>query len=251
MIIPTSEPFLFPGGSTGILLIHGFTGTPKEMRSMGKYFSDRGFSVLGVRLAGHATHPDDMLRVHWQDWMSSVEDGYHLLRGMTNEIVISGLSMGGVLTLLFAAQYKISGLIAMSTPYSLPPDPRMRFLPWLRLIMPRVPKGETDWQDPSPQDDHIDYPYYPTKAILELSALVTEMQAALPGITAPALLMHSRKDGGVEYKNMEKIYNHIGSLEKEMFTIENSGHVIVRDLEKDRVFEAAEKFIQRICGNPE
>jgi len=251
MIIPTAEPFLFPGGSTGILLIHGFTGTPKEMLSMGKYFSDRGYSVLGVRLAGHATQPEDLIRTNWQDWMSSVEDGYYQLLGFSDKIVIAGLSMGGVLSLLFAVQNKISGLITMSTPYSLPSDPRIRFLPWLWRVMPGVPKGDPDWQDIALQEDHISYSYYPTKGILELRSLVTEMQSALPNITTPTLLMHSRKDRGVKYEHMEKIFNKIGSLEKEMFTIENSGHVIVRDLEKDRVFEAAANFIQRVCRQSE
>ena len=248
MIIPTAEPFLFPGGSTGILLVHGFTGSPKEMRWMGEYFAERGYSVLGIRLAGHATHLEDMLRVQWQDWLSSVEDGYHLLKGTSEEIVIAGLSMGGVLALLFASQFDIAGVVAMSTPYALPPDPRRRFLPWIWRFMPTVPKGESDWQDPSPAEDHIDYPYYPTRAIIELSNLVTEMQSALSRVTVPSLLIHSLEDGGVAYENMEKIFSQLGSRDKEMFTIERSGHVIIRDIEKLRVFDAAEQFIRRICG---
>jgi carboxylesterase len=251
MIIPTAEPFFFPGGPIGVLLVHGFTGSPKEMRWMGEYLARGGYSVLGVRLAGHATDPDDLLRVSWQDWLSSVEDGYHLLKGVSKDIVVAGLSMGGVLTLLFAANFQVSGLIAMSTPYELPPDPRMRFLPLLWRFMPTFPKGKPDWQDPKPAEDHVDYPDYTTKAIIELVHLVTEMQAALPRITAPALLMQSRKDSSVSYDNMEKIYTHLGSQDKEMVTFENSGHVIVRDMDKNQVFETAAGFIRRVCGSSE
>ncbi|MBI1854527.1 MAG: carboxylesterase, partial [Chloroflexi bacterium] len=64
-IIPTAEPFFLPGSKTGCLLIHGFTGAPKEMRWMGEYLADKGYSVLGVRLAGHATRPEDMIRSNW------------------------------------------------------------------------------------------------------------------------------------------------------------------------------------------
>jgi carboxylesterase len=248
MIIPTAEPFFFPGGPIGVLLVHGFTGSPKEMRWMGEYLAKDGCSVLGVRLAGHATVPDDLLRVSWQDWLSSVEDGYHLLKGMSKDIIVAGLSMGGILTLLFAANFQVSGLIAMSTPYELPPDPRMRFLPWLWRFMPTLSKGEPDWQDPKPAEDHIDYPYYATKAIIELVQLIAEMQVALPRITAPALLMQSTKDGSVSYDNMEKIYTRLGSQDKEMVTLENSGHVIVRDQDKERVFETAASFIRGVCG---
>ncbi|MCE7861299.1 MAG: carboxylesterase, partial [Chloroflexi bacterium CFX2] len=60
-IIETAEPFLLPGNRTGILLIHGFTGTPKEMRWMGDYLNEFGYSCLGIRLAGHATTPEDMI----------------------------------------------------------------------------------------------------------------------------------------------------------------------------------------------
>ena len=72
LLIPTAEPFLFPRGPVGVLLIHGFTGTPKEMRWMGEYLANQGFTTLGIRLVGHATDPQDMLRVRWRDWASDV-----------------------------------------------------------------------------------------------------------------------------------------------------------------------------------
>jgi carboxylesterase len=246
MILPTAEPFFIPGGSVGILLVHGFTGTPKEMRWMGEYLAGKGYSVLGVRLMGHATQPEDLIRVRWHDWLASVEDGYHLLKGISEDIVIAGLSLGGVLILTFAAQFEVSGLIAMSTPYALPPDPRIYFLPVFWYFKPTVRKGKSDWQDTTPAEDHIDYPHYVTRAIIEIKILMDEMQSALPQISAPALLIHSKKDGSVPYSSVEKIYKQIGSRDKEVFTIENSGHVIIRDAEKERVFEAAHHFIQRV-----
>jgi carboxylesterase len=247
MIIPTAEPFFFPGGSIGVLLVHGFTGAPKEMRWMGEYLHKQGYSVLGIRLAGHATQIEDLPHVKWSDWLNSVEDGYHILKGASEKIVVAGLSMGGILSLLFASQFDVSGVIAMSTPYSLPSDPRMRLLRWLWRVYPYVSKGEPDWQDPTPVQDHIDYPKYPTKAILELKELVDQMQHALPKVRVPALLMHSRQDGGVPPENMELIYEHLGSQDKNMFWLENSGHVVVRDAEKERVFQAADEFIRRVC----
>src|SRR5512143_2591480 len=105
-IIPTAEPFLLLGDSSkpACLLIHGFTGAPKEMRWMGEYLHGRGYTCLGVRLAGHATRPEDMVRAHWTDWTASVEDGYHLLCGITSDIFLAGLSMGGVLSLLLSTR---------------------------------------------------------------------------------------------------------------------------------------------------
>ena len=244
-ISPTAEPFYFPGGPTGCLLIHGFTGTPKEMLPMGEYLAGQGYTVLGPRLFGHATRPEDMIRSRWQDWVASVEDGWHLLKGATDQIFVMGLSMGGVLALYTSAYLPVAGTVAMSTPYELPPDPRLRLLKLLCNFYPLARKEESDWQNPASAEGHISYPKYPTRSLLELRKLLGEMQAALPRLTQPVLLMHSRKDGGVSPDNMPKIHAQVGSAEKEMFWVENSGHVITRDMEKERVFQAAHDFIIR------
>ena len=249
MIIPTAEPFIYRGGSIGVLLVHGFTGTPKEMREMGGYLHKQGFSVLGIRLTGHATNPNDLLRVRWEDWLASVEDGYHLLKNLSEQIIIAGLSMGGVLSLLFASKYNVASVIAMSTPYDLPPDPRRKFLPVIWPLIKNIPKGEPDWDDPTVEEGHISYPAYPTKAIIELSMLMKEMQDALKRIEIPTLLMHSEKDGGVPIENMYDIYTNLGSINKKMVTLGQSGHVIVRDSEKEKVFSEVVSFINFNCGS--
>ena len=121
-IITTAEPFFLLGSRTGILLIHGFTGTPKEMRWMGEYLNrELGFTCLGVRLTGHGTRPKDMVRSRWTDWTVSVEDGYNLLSGITDSIYLVGLSMGGALSLLMSTWFEqhVKGVVTMSAPYEL------------------------------------------------------------------------------------------------------------------------------------
>jgi len=248
MIIPTAEPFFFPGNRTGCLLVHGFTGTPKEMRWMGEYLAAQGFSVLGIRLAGHATRTEDILRTRWQDWCTSVEDGFHMLRASTDRIFMIGLSMGGVLALLAGANLPVAGVVAMSTPYSLGKDPRLAYLRWLCLIQPAVPKGPPDWQNPEAGVDHIDYPYYPTRTLAELRDLLTEMRTALPKVQTPVLLIHSRLDKGVLPLNAENILSRLGTTDKSLVWVENSGHVITREPDRQEVFELTEAFIQRLAG---
>ncbi|MEW6716286.1 MAG: alpha/beta fold hydrolase [Chloroflexota bacterium] len=247
MIIPTAEPFFFPGGDIGCLLVHGFTGTPKEMRWMGEHLAKQGYSVLAPRLTGHATQPNDMVRARWWDWLDCIEDGWHLLDGASKHKVVAGLSMGGVLSLLFASRFLVKGVIAMSTPFELPPDPRLPIIRLLHPFLPSAPKGPSDWHDVEAESVHIDYPYYPTRSIIELQSLLKEMRNALPKVTAPVLLIHSRQDGGVDPENIEKIYQHLGSKDKQVLWVENSGHVITRDLEKEKVFQAASEFIHRVC----
>jgi carboxylesterase len=248
-IIPTAEPFFFQGNSIGCLLIHGFTGAPKEMRWMGEYLAQRGFTVLGVRLAGHATRPEDLVRTRWTDWYSSVEDGWHILNDSTKHIFVCGLSLGGVLALYLAAQLPVMGVVTMSTPYDLPDDPRRPLLNVLKWVIPKIPKGPTDQIDQVTARDHIDYPYYPTRSISELDHLMAEMRTVLPDINVPVLLIHSYHDKSIPLKDMHTIYERLGSKNKNSIILENSGHVIPRDQERLQVFEAVEDFIGKVIDS--
>jgi len=246
MIIPTAEPFFFPGNRIGCLLIHGYTGAPKEMRWMGEYLGNLGYTVLGIRLAGHATQPQDMLRMRWQDWVTSVEDGYNLLKGWVDQVFVIGLSMGGILSLLFASQHPVSGVVTMSTPYALPDDPRLPFIRIFSLLMPWVKQGASDWHNPDVAKDHVCYPYFPTRAYIQLRDLLREMRSALPMVHVPVLLIHSRQDKGVMPHNAEQILAELGSQDKQLFWVENSGHVIPREPDRHLVFTATNEFIQRV-----
>jgi carboxylesterase len=246
MIIETAEPFFFPGNRIGCLLVHGFTGAPKEMRWMGEYLRNSGYTVLGVRLAGHATRVEDMVRMRWQDWVSSVEDGYYMLKGSVDQVFIMGLSMGGILSLLFASQHPVSGVIAMSTPYALPDDPRLPFIRILSVLAPRVKQGPSDWHNPEAAIDHVCYPYTPTRSIIQLRDLLREMRSALPSVRVPVLLIHSRQDTGVVPHNAEQILAALGSQDKHLLWVENSGHVIPREPDRYLAFKATDEFIQRV-----
>ncbi len=248
-IIPSAEPFFIPGGEIGCLLIHGFTGTPKEMRWMGEYLAQRGITVLGIRLAGHATSLEDMIRTRWQDWLASVEDGWHILSRICPQTFVLGLSMGGVLSLLFSTLRPVRGVVAMSTPYALPPDPCLRFLRLLHRIQPiAMRQGESDWIDHEAEAVHTSYGAYPTRSLLELNDLLAEMRTALSAVNVPTLLMHSRQDGGVSPESMPKIYAALSTTDKRMLWLENSGHVLTRDAARQQVFEAAEAFIHRVSA---
>jgi carboxylesterase len=244
MIIPTAEPFFFPGGETGCLLVHGFTGTPKEMRWFGEYLNQKKYSVLGVRLAGHATTPDDMRRSHWEDWVASVEDGLNLLKNCTKKQFIAGLSMGGVLSLLAASYLPVEGCIAISTPFLIP-DPRAKYAKYIAFLKPRVEKGEADWHNPEAAKDHVDYPFFPTPAIHQLSLLLEEMRRNLASIKVPVLLVHSKNDKGVLPENAERIFETLTTSEKQLLWVEDSGHVITREPDRYKLFEASNAFIRK------
>jgi carboxylesterase len=218
------------------------------MSSMGEYFAAQGHTVLGIRLPGHATHPQDLPRMRWMDWLHAVEDGYHMLHSAGCQVFIMGLSMGGILTLTAAARLPFAGAVAMSTPYCLPPDPRLPYIQYLSWLMPEVPKAEGEWQDLRMAQEHVTYPAFPTRGLAELRDLLTVMRRSLAQIRCPVLLAQSRNDGGIAPESMERIYAALGPSDKTMLWLEKSGHIITRDQERQRVFEAAENFIRRICA---
>ncbi len=242
------EPFYFPGGSVGCLLVHGFTGAPNEMLDLGIHLAEKGYSVHGVRLYGHGTRVEEMPRARWQDWCVSVEDGYHLLKRHCDRIVLMGLSMGGVLSLIAASWLPVSGVVAMSTPYALPADWRLRFIRFFSIFIKRIEKGESDWHDSEAATDHVDYPYYPTRSIAELRDLVDEMRIGLPNISVPVLLIHSKTDVSVPPQNAERILAALNVAEKSIVWVERSGHVITRDIARQSVFDAATAFVRDISG---
>ena len=251
MIIPTAEPFFFPGKKISCLLVHGFTSAPKEMRWMGEYLAEQGFSVLGVRLAGHATNPEEMIRTRYIDWMHSVEDGYHLLKGIADKVVLVGISMGGALSLLMASKLNVAGVFAMSTPYALA-DSRIRLAKFLSPLIKYMPKTSQEpgatWLDKESWKDHISYPQNPVRSAAEIALLLDEMRAALPKVDVPTLLVHSRNDSYVPPTSMKNIYNALGSSDKEMLWVIESGHVIPREPAKAEVFPAAANFVRRVTG---
>lgn len=243
-IIKTAEPFFFSGNRTGCLLIHGFTGTPKEMRPLGEHLAAEGYTVLGPRLFGHSTQISDMNRARWHDWVASVENGWHLLQDVTDEIFVIGLSMGGVLALYTSGYLPATATITLSTPYELDRDYPSFLIRLLAPVVPYVSKGEDDWHNPDAPKEHISYEKYPTRAVLELKILLREMRQNLPKLETPLLLFHSHDDKAVLPQNMPRIYERAGSTDKDMIYVQESGHVLTREPARDFVFRTISAFLQ-------
>jgi len=156
-----------------------------------------------------------------------------------------GLSMGGVLTLMAAARYPVQGAVAISAPYDLPPDPRIKFIKVLSLVYPRAPKGPSDFHNKDAEKDHVDYPYTPTRAVLPIQELLKVMKTDLPNIKVPVMLVQSHGDHTIPEYSLDRIFAEVGSSQKEKLWVEDSGHVVVREPERERVFKAVVEFIKK------
>ena len=218
---------------------------------MGEQLHQQGYTSLGLRLTGHATHPEDMIRSRWTDWTGSVEDGYNLLCGLTDDIFLIGLSMGGILSLLMSTRLKVKGVISMSAPSRLPKDYPVWFLQFISRFIKYRPKTNeppgSSWFDKTAYQEHIAYRKNPVRSSAELKKLILEMRVALPNVTVPVLLMHSKDEKYVLPDNMEYIYEGlVNTSDKTKFYITGSGHVLPRDASRQQVFHSALEFIQRV-----
>ncbi len=249
-IIPNNEPFLLNGGSTGCLLIHGFSSMPEEMRPMGDYLATNGFTVLGARLSGHGTRPEDLERTRWTDWMGDIEDGLAILSKTCEKRVLIGQSLGGMIALTAAASMQVSAVVTLSTPYGVPPAERLA--DWLtRLLHHTIHTDAARFPPDHPLYQRRElyypaYPWYPSHVLTEMDSLGTAMVAALPKVTVPVLLIHSQDDEQVPCANMEAIYNHLGSQKKEMLPVDGMDHSLVMDPRREVVFSAVVRYLQEL-----
>ena len=220
---------------------------------MGEYLNQEGYTCLGIRLAGHATHPEDMIRSKYTDWIASVEDGYHILCGITDNIYLVGLSMGGILALLTSTQFapRVKGVVGISTPYELPHNYTVWFLQLASIFIKFRPKSRekpgSGWFDKDAYKEHISYARNPVRPTAELKKLILKMRAALLKVNVPVLLMHSKDDRYVLPENMERIYAVlVNARDKTKLYIKGSGHVLTRDAPREQVFQSTVEFIQRV-----
>jgi carboxylesterase len=250
-IVPKSEPFFLPGGRTGCLLLHGFTSMPDEMRPLGDFLHEQGYTVLGARLAGHATHPLDLARTRWQDWMVNVEENLVVLRAMCDHVVLIGQSMGGMLALLAASHQAVAGAVAISIPDHLEDDWRMRTVRFWSLIIPLIFKGRTPMLDFSAyrrESDYPAYPYYPTRILGEVEDLKRAMRKRLEEVQAPVLLVQAHNDPAISQAKSEYLLHTLPSARKELFWLDAEEHSIVLDpLCCGPAFEKIAEFLKGIA----
>jgi len=239
------NPFFFEGSPTGCLLVHGFSGSPPEMRPMGEYLAEKGLTVIGVRLAGHGITPEDMSRTGWRDWVASAEEGLRELQRRCDQVFVAGLSMGGLITLHLAAHHSVAGIVAMSAPAYIA-DWRFRFMPLAQYFIHWVtPNIESDLTDPEAEKRLFSYQVLPIRCIVSLGQLLHLVRRELSQIQVPALIMQGEKDHHVPADSARIIFEELGAAEKELVWWPNSGHCITVDSEREAVWARAYEFIAK------
>lgn len=243
-IMPGAEPFFFPAGKTGCLLIHGISGSPQAMKLMGESLAANGITALGVRLKGHGTRIEEMHSRSYQDWIDSAEEGLSSLKECCSSVFCAGLSMGGVISLRLARLHPedIRGVVTICSPYKMRAL-KFKVIPLFKGIIRKIPTGLKSINDPEAME--VNYDYHSVPAAHQLIKLMAVVRNDLPLIRQPALIFAARQDRTIDSRDAGLFYENLTSAQKELVWLENSQHVATLDYDKEIIFQKTVEFINR------
>jgi carboxylesterase len=238
----------------GALLLHGFTGTPFEMHLLGEFLAERGMAVEGPRLAGHAGTTRELAATRWPDWVESAERALEILRGRADQIVVCGLSMGGLVALELARRHTdlIRAMACLATALFLP-DAALRFVALTRRLplvhdaaLPKLAGSDIHDREMRRLNGIAQgRAWMPLPALASLVDFGVHVRQRLSEIRTPALLAHSRHDHTVPFACLDAVAEGLGTPRSQVrkLILDQSQHVITLDVEREQVFRAVESHI--------
>lgn len=261
-LLPGAEPYFQRGSErAGVLLLHGFSAAPAEVRWLGEHLAEEGFTAYAPRLPGHGADYRDISRMRWRDWVLAAMDGYHLLAQQCEKVVIAGHSMGGLITLLIAAEAKqtaaqTAGVCVMAAPvfFSRRTDLFTRFAkPALRysdqtdrsafvgkLKEEQARRGE-------PAVGRVRYNRWSTGGVHQVIELAKAADAHLHQIQLPLLLIYAQNDQTAPPANGEHIAR-VATFSTELRILDKGGHILTQDQGKTQVFDWVSGFAHTVTG---
>lgn len=240
-VMKGAEGFLLQGNNDkAVLLLHGYTGAPSEMRPLGDYLHALGYTVLCVRLPGHGTSVSDLESTTADDWYGAAKQACEELLTRFSSVYVAGLSMGGLLAIKLAAQLPVQKAAFISAPIFVQ-DKRAPFLPLLRFFIHYLPKRKKNYKKMARYC--LSYNLMPTKPLTSLFALLRECkEKLLCRINIPCLVLQSKIEHTVQPRSAQYIYDKLPSARKKLVWFEHSGHILTLDCEYKQVFAEIANF---------
>lgn len=241
------SPVDFKGGKTGVLLLHGLTATPVEVRHLAEYLHQQGLTLAAPLLPGHGTRPEDLNHTRWQEWIDTAEQSYAKLKQQCTTIFVGGESTGAVIALYLAALHpEISGILAYAPAIKLRLSCPKRlgiklFAGWLQDFQKKGLDEDTTWQG---------YRIHPLKGVKQLLALQTATRKQLKKIHQPVLIFTGGQDNTIDQTSAEMVQEGVSSPVKLAYFFENSPHCILLGQDFDAVAEISWQFIQDLAATP-
>jgi carboxylesterase len=260
--------FIERKGKTGVLLVHGLTGTPTEMKQFGKVIARQGFTVACPEMAGHCSSIEALTKTKWLDWYQSIEMAFDALKEECEHVFIAGLSMGALIALMVAAKRKkqVAGVILLSTTFFYDGWNVSKFKQkvLLPIVLYSPLKYFLQWEETAPYGikdertralvhailenrdsqaaDKIGYFKTPATVILESVRLIKATKKTLKEVISPTLIVHSTEDDMASLKNAHYTQANIAAETVETFFVDDTYHVLTLDKRKEDVAKRAALF---------
>ncbi len=250
-----TEPWSAPGVPrehdglrVGILVLHGFTGSPASVRPWAEHLHEVGYAVCVPRLPGHGTRWQDLNRTTYADWYAEAENALEKLSSECDRVVVAGLSMGGCLALDLAQRRgrEVAGLVLVN-PIVHTERRDIRLLPLLKHVVPALPGIGNDIKRPG--SDEVGYTRTPLRAAHSLFVAIRSVRSRLPEVTQPLLLLRSRTDRVVDPSSGRVIMSQVSSRDLEERVLEDSYHVATLDNDAPAVFAGTVDFVRRVTDD--
>ena len=251
------QPFFLRSHTTniGVVLCHGLLSAPEEVRLLAEHLHEKGISVYGVRLRGHGTSPEDLSKMHWQDWHLSFLRGYAVIKACCEKIVLGGFSTGGTLALHVAAsrENRISGVFAVNAPIQMK-DIHAQHAGAVNICNAvldfcKLGRHRIDYVDSMPENPDINYNRIPLNGLAQLDALMDNCWKSLPKIKSPTYLVCGDKDPIVDPASSSRILGQLSADDKVLETMPFKRHVIVRRRDSQAVFERLSSFVFSVTND--
>jgi carboxylesterase len=249
-LTPGTEPWRSgPAGpaEVGILLCHGFTGSPQSMRPWGEYLAAAHpeYAIDLPLLPGHGRSWQHLQRTGWPDWYGELDRAFAALSARCDEVYLMGLSMGGGLALRLAERHpgKVAGLVLVN-PSVTRNKPTEALLPVVSRFVPAIASIASDVKKPGVAEVGTDRT--PLKAAHSLSRFWRVVAADLPKVTAPLLVLHSAEDHVVHPRNTAMVLDRVSSTDKREVVLAESYHVATLDHDAELIFESSAAFVAKL-----
>ncbi len=242
-VMPGAEPYAHDGGPVGVLLCHGFTGSPQSLRPWAGRLAEAGLSVSLPRLPGHGTTWQEMARTRWEDWFAEVDRAFGELAKRADEVFVMGLSLGACLALRLAEIHTdaISGLVLVNP--SITQDSSLFLLAPVLKHLPTSVKGvANDIKKEGARE--LGYDRMPVKAVASLPQLWNLTKAGLSGLTQPILVYRSAEDHVVGPKSLALLRSAVPASQLTVLPCEDSYHVATLDNDAPAIFAGSLEFVR-------
>jgi carboxylesterase len=249
VLLPGAEPWRSgpEQASTGVLLCHGFTGSPQSMRPWGEYLAGRHpeFAIELPLLPGHGRPWRELQKTGWEDWFGTLDQAFTQLKARCGQVFVMGLSMGGGLALRLAEQHpaEVAGLVLVN-PSVTRNKPAEALLPVISKVVASIPAIASDIKKPGMKEIGTDRT--PLKAAHALSRFWTIVTRDLPQVTAPLLVLRSAEDHVVHARNSALVLERVSSTDKQEIVLRESYHVATLDNDAELVFARSADFVERV-----